>query len=278
LSRLASEIAALNARIETLARPGAPGIDPAVLATLNERIDRLSGALAASERRLAGIESRSVPQMPDLAPLANRIGVLEGMLETLRRELGDIRRLAEQPPPPRTDATTSLIAAEIVALETMRDAIEAGTPFAAELAAVRKLLGERAAPLAALDQAASEGLPTTATLARRLSELMPALTRAPDPQGGFLDRLIGSAGRLVEVRRVGEPSGTDLSAIATRMETRLQRGDLAGALEEAALAPALAQGPAASWLAAAKMRRDAEANLKTLIAASLAALKSEPSR
>jgi hypothetical protein len=83
----------------------------------------------------------------------------------------------------------------------------------------------------------------------------------------------------VEVRRVGEePAGKSVAAVLARMDARLQRGDLAGALDEAAKAPALAGSAAADWLKIAKTRRDAEAALKTLIATSLAALASESHR
>jgi hypothetical protein len=196
--------------------------------------------------------------------LAGRIGALEERIVSLATP---------------THATAgSALAAEITALNSLNGALNSGRPFAQELATVRTLMGERAASLAQLEPTAGEGLPTTVTFGRRFAELAPALMRGPDPDGGFLTRLMSNAARLVEVRPVGEPQGTSVGAVIARMEAKLDRGDLSGALDESSSLPTGAKAAAADWIATAARRRDAEIAVRKLIDAALAASTSERTR
>lgn len=279
LVKLVGDVAALNARVEALATRPMDG----TAAALGERMDRVSALVADVERRLVAVERRAPPPVPDVAPLAARIGAIEARIETAQKETAERLHVVEERIANLAVASRGTVsptlAAEIVALNMLREALAAGAPFTAELAAVRALLGERAAPLAALAPAAATGLPTTTALARRFSELAPQLTRASAPAGGFFDRLAHSASNLVDVRRVGEePAGDDITSVVARMQARLERGDLGGAIDAAAKSPALAEGAAGEWLKAAKLRRDADAALKTLIATSLASLAAEAGR
>jgi len=79
----------------------------------------------------------------------------------------------------------------------------------------------------------------------------------------------------VEVRPIGEAQGISAGAVVARIETRLARGDLAAAIEEASKLPASAKTEAADWIAAATQRRDAEAAIKTLLSAALASSAAE---
>jgi hypothetical protein len=270
LAKLASEVAALANR---------PADGTA--AALGERLDRVAASLADVERRLAAIERRAPP--PDIAPLAARIGAIEAALQTLRQETAERLRFVEERLANLAAATRATVsptlAAEIVVLNMLREALVVGAPFTAELAAARALLGDRAMALAALAPAAANGLPTTAALARRFAELAPQLTRASVPAGGFFDRLAHSASNLVDVRRAGEePAGDDVASVVARVQARLERGDLAGAIEAAEKSPAFAAGAAGEWLKAAKLRLAADAALKTLIDTSLASLAAEAKR
>ena len=277
LAKLAGEAAQLNARVEALASRPADG----TAAALGERMDRVSASLADVERRLAAVERHAPP--PDIAPLAARIGAVEAQNETLRKEIAERFRLIEERVANLTAASRAgvspTLAAEIVALNMLREALAVGAPFSSELTAVRALLGDRAAPLAALAPAAASGLPTTAALTHRFSELAPQLTRASAPTSGFIDRLAHSARSLVDVRRVGEePAGDDAASVVARVRARLDRGDLAGAIDAAAKSPAFAEGAAGEWLKTARLRRDADAALQALIATSLASLAAEAGR
>lgn len=276
LTRLAGEVAALSARVATLANRPADG----TAAAFGERLDRVSASLANVEQRLAAVERRAPPPVPDIAPLAARIGAIEGQIETQRKETAERLRAVEERIvnlAATSRATVSpTLAAEIVALNMLREALAAGASFTAELAAVRTLLGERAAPLVTLAPAAAGGLPTTAALIRRFSELAPQLTSAAVPTGSFFDRLTHSAGNLVNVRRVGEePAGDDVASVVARVQARLERGDLSGAIEAAEKLLIFTEGAAGEWLKIARLRRDADAALKTLIATALASFSAE---
>jgi hypothetical protein len=279
LVRLAGEVTQLNARVEALAARPADG----TAAALSERMDRVSASLADVERRLGAVERRAPPPVPDIAPLAARIGAIEAELQTLRKETAERLRFVEERIANLAAASRATVsptlAAEIVALNMLREALAAGAPFTSELAAARALLGDRAAALAALAPAAANGLPTTAALTRRFSDLAPQLTRASAPAGGFFDRLAQSASNLVDVRRAGEePAGDDVASVVARVQARLERGDLAGAIDAAEKSPAFADGSAGEWLKAAKLRLAADAALKTLIDTSLASLAAEAKR
>jgi hypothetical protein len=269
---------------------GRAGVDPAVGA-IGERVDQLLKIAAEFEKRLATVESRPAPQTIDLAPLTARV-------ESMENSLSDLRKLGEQAQaanaaaveavngriaalesrlaaPPRSPVSN---AAEIVALGALRDAVVAGASFEKELAAVRSMLGERAAPLAPFAQSARDGLPTIAKLSTRFAGLAPKLARDPEPAEGYLARLWANAVHLVEVRPVGEVEGMSAGAIVARMEERLKRGDLAATLEEAARLPVAARAIAADWLADATRRRDTEIAVKNLLNAELAALAAEPQK
>jgi hypothetical protein len=267
---------------------GQAGADPAIGA-IGERVDQLLKIVAESEKRLAAIESRPVPQTVDLAPLAARVESLENALSDLRK-LGDQTQAASAvaieavnariaalearlSAPPRPAAAN---AAQIVALGALRDAMVTGAPFEKELTAVRSLLGERAAPLAPFEPSAREGMPTVAKLSARFAEIASKLARDPEPVEGYFARLWAGASKLVEVRPAGEVEGGSAGAIVARMEERLKRGDLAAALEEGARLPVAARAMGADWFAAATRRQNAEVAVKNLLNAELAALATEP--
>jgi len=264
-------------------------VGPGANAALADRVDQLLKLAAEQEKRLAAVESRPVPAAVDLSPLTARA-------EALENSLSDLRKLGEQAEARGAAAVEALNnrlaalenrlagpgrpapanSAQIVALGALRDALVSGAPFEKELAAVRAVLGERAAPLSPFESFAKDGLPTVAKLAARFSEIAPKLAREPEPAGGYFARLWANLGRLVEVRPAGEVEGTSAGAIVARMEERLKRGDLAAALDEGARLPEAAKAAGGDWFALAARRRDAEAAVKNLLNAELAALAAEP--
>jgi hypothetical protein len=293
VAKLAADVTALTQRLD--AASPANGADPTALAALAQKVERLAASLADAEQRVAALASRAAPAASDLSPLNARMAHLESALSQLQAAA------RERPPAAATPASVQAIekrlvaledrlgtlaasaragvapalAAEIVALGTLRDAFGSGGPFVTELAAVRALLGERAAALGPLEAAAGKGLPTTAELSRRFAALAPAIAREREAEGDYLSRLMQSASRLVEVRPIGEAPGESGGAIVARIESRLRHGDLAGALVEAERLPPAAKAVAADWIAAAKQRRDADVLVKNFIAQSLTALAGE---
>jgi hypothetical protein len=281
---LTDQVAGLSAKIESLAaRPAiAPPPDQSRLV---DRIEKLAAVLGDAEQRLAAIEKRPLPQTPDLSGVNERAAAIESALKELRGALADLRRAAEATPAAATPAAVenvakriggleeriaslaavraaapaqaNALAAEIVALNSLAAAVESGRPFAGELAAARARLGDRGSTLAGLEPLAVKGVPTAAVLAERFSRVTPDLLRAPSTDDGVLSRLMSNATRLVEVRRVGEPGGTSAGAVVARIETKLARGDITGAIAEADILPDPAKAAAAEWLSLARQQNDA---------------------
>jgi hypothetical protein len=270
---------------------------PADVSALKNEISQLSS-------RLSQQEAKQQPAPPDLAPLTGRADKLETSLGELRGQLAELKKLSEAlantptaaeiaavnrrlaaieeklaaltaPKPKAETQAETPQPADIVALGSLRDAIAAGAPFARELAAVRAILKERAAELLPLEKFAAEGLPTVAALAKRFEPLAAKIANPPAPEGGVVNRLWNNATRMIEVRPVGEPKGNDAGAVVARMETKLGRGDLPGALDEAKALSPQARELARDWFEAAERRRDAETLIKNLINAALAAIAAE---
>lgn len=271
-----------------------PASAPADTSALKNEISQLSSRLSQQEAK----------QPTDLAPLTGRADKVETSLGELRGQLSELKKISEAlanaptaaevaainrrlaaieekitalaaPKPKAETPVETPQPADIVALGSLRDAIAAGAPFARELAAVRAILKERAAELAPLEKFASDGLPTVAALAKRFEPLAAKIANPPAPEGGVVNRLWNNATRMIEVRPVGEPKGNDAGAVVARMETKLGRGDLSGALDEAKALSPQARELAKDWFEAAERRRDAELLIKNLINAALAAIAAE---
>lgn len=294
-ARLETRIAALEQRPASVATPAAPGDAAASVdtAAINREIEALKvavEAIAGAQRNLAATASSA--QMPaqsapaaDLgaidarirsatAPQAERITGLETALTALRREVeaaAAAGRTAETRiaalDANRTRASDiGQRAALVVALGTLRTAVERGGAFAPELRAALALglPAEAARPLSA---AAERGLPTQAQVAQRFAALAPALVKAAPgagAPGGILDRLAASAQNLVRVRPIGEAAGDDVPSAVSRIEARLGRGDLGGGLADFDKLPEPVRAIGANWAAEARARHAADEALRRL--------------
>ncbi len=163
----------------------------------------------------------------------------------------------------------------IVAL-ALRDAVERGSPFASELAALKSLNGNAQA-LAPLEPFAASGVPSQAALARELAAAIPAISRAaqtgPNPtEGNFLQRLEARASQFVQVRPVGDAAGDDAAAIVARIGAEAGRADIAAAVADIGKLPPPAQAPAQPVLVKVQARAAALAAAQHVVADALAAL------
>lgn len=210
------------------------------LREVRERIDSHSSALAELARKAVqggGVERSEVDAL--LARLTAVEAVGRGLKEDIARSTDRPARLA-------------------VAASNLREAVERGAPFAAELTAV-KSLGAPAASLTPLESFATSGLPSSSVLAREFSALTPELMRLAGTttgQGGILDKLQANAERLVRIRPVDEPGGDDPRSLIARAELRAQT-DPAAALTELNKLPPAIRAPAAAWAAKVEARNAA---------------------
>lgn len=252
LGQLADRVVALESRLGQLAeQTAAPPPERS-----SEPSPETADAIASLRRDLDELERR-FGTLEDIAPAGEVIASLDGRVSAI--ESADPGRASRQ-------AALALIVARI------GDAVAAGRPFTAELAALKA-----AAP--ALDTTpftayAARGLPTVATLADRLRALdRPIRDGADFDRGGdWLDRAWRGFGRLVTVRRDGLADGTEPEDHLARALYHAGRGDLAYAYAEIDRLSGAARGAAATWLAEANARLTLDAALDELTRTILADL------
>jgi hypothetical protein len=231
---LAARIAALEAEIKAIAATlGSVGRrDEEVLAVARDARARADASAAALAELTQKIPAATAAERSALEALANRVTAVERSEKAA--ESGDRAvRLA-------------------LAATALNTAVERGDAFAAELAAA-KALGADAKLLAALEPFARSGVPSAAALARQFAELAPSL-QGSEAREGVLARLQGNAEKLVRIRRVDEPAGSDAGAIVARAEAKVSRSDIAGAVSELAQLPPDARAPAEAWIKNAQAR------------------------
>jgi len=263
------DAAALDAKIGDIEQKLQGKIDSALAAqqasnatgleSLQNEVAALKAKLGAlAEANLAGDSSDLAPQ---LTTLDQRIAKLEEAIPALSTAMDK-------------SAASAKSGASAIAFANLRDAVGAGRPYAAELAAMRSLMPDPA-DFGVLPSHAETGIPTVAELARNLAKTAEA-SAAPAPQqapaaASFLDSMIASAKSAVSIRRVGEDVGSaEPGAVLVRAETALNKGDLAAAIKEVESLPTPARDAYAGWLDDARARLSTNATLNTLESAVLA--------
>ena len=121
-------------------------------------------------------------------------------------------------------------AAVAIVAEVLRDKLDAGIPFAAELTSLQNL-GVEPARLTPL-QALAGGGPTDPALASSFDVVAPkVLAASSSPRGdGVIDRFVAHLRGLVQVRVLNETQGDDPGALVSQIEAGIRRGDVSGAL------------------------------------------------
>ena len=237
----------------------------------SEARDRAASAATAAETA-----QKANPAAPEaraaIDTLASRIATLEqsarAIEQTARSSETELKRRANEP----VDDVRSRLA---VASMALRNAVETGVPFGAELSAAKALSAD-ARVVATLEPFAAGGVPTASALGRELANLMPVIwkaARTPEAsQGSFLERLQANAEKIVRVRPAGDVAGDDPGNVKARIEARAENADIRGALAELAKLPPDARAPAQSWIAKAEARNAAIAAARELSQNALNAL------
>jgi len=165
-------------------------------------------------------------------------------------------------------ARTTEAAAAAVAAAALIEASQTSRPFAAELAALRRLAPDLP-ELAALSRVAAEGAPTRAALAAQFpayAARAASAARLPGPDAKLEQRVIYAFSRVVSVRRVSRTEGDSPDARLARAEAALEEGDVPAALKALDGLPEAVQESLAAWRAEAERRAEidrAAARLKT---------------
>src|SRR4051812_16384407 len=234
------DLAARLAKLESAqAAPRAPVTDPVVLGRIN--------AAESATKSLAD-NAAALPRRAEAADVAVRD--TNSRIEKLTAALADVQTTA------RAAAAGSDRASRLaVAASALRNAVEHGDPFTAELAIVKPLAPDANA-IAGLEPFAASGVPGNAALGQELVAIMKPMMNSPGESprdGGFLDRLAANAEKLVRIRPVGEETrGDDRPAVLTRAGQRAAQGDIPAALAELAKLPPEARAPVQGWIAKAE--------------------------
>ena len=262
------DIAARLGRLENAqAAPRAPVTDPVVLGRLNfaeSATKSLADNVAALSRRAEAAD----------AALRESNAKIESKIDKLTAALVAVQSTARE-----AAAGSDRASRLAVAASALRNAVEHGDPFAAELAIVKPLATDANA-VALLEPFAASGVPSDTALGQELAATIQPMLRAasePPRDVGFLDRLQANAEKLVRIRPVvEEPRGNDRSAVLARIEQRATRGNVSGALTELNKLPPEGQAPFKAWIAKAEARNKAFDASRRLAAAAVAALKATP--
>jgi hypothetical protein len=288
---LSPRLAAIEKQLNELtARPAPAGVDPKAVDDLATRLAKLESAQSAPRApvtdpvvlgRINAAESATKSLADNAAALSRRAEAADAALretnsriEKLTAALADVQTTA------RAAAAGSDRASRLaVAASALRNAVEHGDPFTAELAIVKPLAPDANA-IALLEPFAASGVPGNAALGQELAAIVRPLLRASDQtpaDAGFLDRLQANAQKLVRVRPVDEePRGDDRTAILSRIEQRASQGNVATAMTELNKLPADARAPMQAWIAKAEARNRALDASRRLAADAIVALKAAP--
>lgn len=262
-SALDAALSPLRARIEAL-----ESLDPAELldpvenrlSALEPQVSDLATQLGAVAASPGAIDPSSLSAA--IAPLSNRLDVIEGGLSAAARSAVDAA-LAESRA--EIDAHASDLSQREISVEeaqariairaalTDLEAAAASGEPAASAVATLAAHGDMPSALSAFD----DGLPTLIALQDSFAPAArAALAAAPAPQGdvSVSDRLMGFLRSQTGARSLAPREGDDTDAVLSRAEADLRAGQLANALTTLQDLP---QGPAnamADWVAQAQTR------------------------
>jgi hypothetical protein len=262
------DAAALDAKIGDIEQKLQGKTDAALAAqqaSNTKAVEALQGDIAALKAKLGALaEANLAGDSSDLAPqlttLDQRIAKLEGTLPNLSIAVD-------------RSAAGAKSGAAAIAFANLRDAVNGGRPYAADLAVFQSLLPD--SDLGALASHAQTGIPTIAELAHSLDKVVERAAPPPAARAetSLLDSMIASAKSAVSIRRIGaETTGTEPSAVLARAEAALAQGDLAVAIKEVEAMPAPSRDAFAAWLDDARARTTANDTLTKLENTVLASL------
>lgn len=211
-----------------------------VLAAANQRIEQ---AIAQTEGEVAQLRAAMTEQD---ARSDRRIAQLQDRLEVLQSR----------------DATANTRGVLILALSNLRGELDAGRPFERQLDDVERL-APNVTSLRGARRFSADGLPTDADLRARFRDAAreAATLEARAGSDGFFGKMMANIKGLFSVREIGEVEGETTSAIISRAEAALTRGEVAGAVREL---KAL-EGPAADAFDPFIDTAEAKATTRTVI-------------
>jgi len=251
------------------------------LATLEARLAEALEAISASAATAAGSVGSGVAPakllsdvaglQADQAATATKLTALTAAIAALDNRLAPMEERAAK-------SSGRSLAAAILALNDLRDAVSTGKPFAKILNRARAALPEdqtlKSAPWTAF---AGQGLPTDAALLADMQALSIAIGQDKlkdrlNSGESWLDKAVGGVVGRLKVRRVGAGvEGEGPAAVAARAEAALADDNLNGAIKEVEALEGEDAERFASWLNGAKAVAAASADIDAIEAAAIVA-------
>lgn len=211
-------------------------------ATLGTKLEERAGEMASLVARVTSLDDQAGAARE---AISERLATLEGRFTPLEEQLGGIGARET--------------AARAIAVSTLKATLDQGRPFETELAAVASAL-PKDTDLGALRAVAKTGAATRQALLAEFPPVARAMTARLDQpaEGDFVDSFLSNARSLVSIRQPGESDAATPQGALGRMEARVARGDLAGALEAYDSLPENVRAAGADWAAAARARLAAD--------------------
>lgn len=261
------------------------------LAALEQRLaaaeDNARRALAAAQDALAAakaVGSATNPAAPaDALSGADIASALEGRVDTLTDQIAALRAQLEAPKSDARAAPEQSVArsegagdastARVILAYALQRELEAGRPYADEIAALERL-GVDPATTAAAAAFAERGAPTGAALRQSFAPIAKKLRMQEAAQGGLTEHLLQGAGKLVRVRPIGQ--GESEAATAddriARIEAALSANDIAGASRALEALPEAAKADAKDFADLLHRREEAAREASELLHGAIVAL------
>jgi hypothetical protein len=268
----------VNSRIASVERNQSQNAGADTTATIQALAQRVTALEAQSRTPATDPRIGAVAEQSDR--LAADIVRLEAEIQSLHRAIppeGTILRLAERAESAEKEARVlasqhASAQALLLVVGQLRDAVDRGDSYQAELLAARRVATPDETPaLDALTPTAPNGVPRRDALAAAFPTLSADILRAAalPAESGFWQRAFYRLTSLVSIRRMdGQGAGTP--AVIARTEIRIKEGNLAKAAQELSALQGEPLGVASPWIQAANARVSADRALSELSAAAAA--------
>lgn len=277
LIALESRVAALDQAI----RAAAPRVELQDLATRAE-LAELAGKMASTSSPSTAGATISGATPAELQALADRVAKAEAASAQAAQGLqAALPRLASVETATRALGTPSMQAAGAVQLllsERVRQSLESGRPFAADLKALGAA-GIAETALQPLQAVATRGAATTTWMRDELRRQRRVLTQENNAQpASWSDQAVALASRIVTVQKLDGPASMSPPALVARMDAALEAGNAAGALAAWQALPEPARRASEALGASLAQRAGAESAIRAIGEAAVQALAAPAAR
>ncbi|HMF05670.1 MAG TPA: hypothetical protein VKE72_01475 [Methylocella sp.] len=269
-----SAVAGLEARVA--AAEGAAHNAEELAKAAEADIQKAAGSPPATKEPSDGSLARA--ERPDLAPFESRLTALEQKFAQTGPEAAQPKTSVRAERDVENAPANETARAQEVAIvaENLLRKLDHGEEFSPELAALENL-GISQSALAPLRAASASPVATERELTAQFANLSAKIiaTEYAAPAGqeeSFLDRLTRNAKGLVDIRRVGDSSATDVPSLVTKIESALADHEIEAAFKAWTELPGGAKNVALNFGEAAKSRLDAVNAAKSIEADAVAVL------